>query len=250
MQAWRRTACGVLVGLGLAGGAAAQAIGEGDGRLVTLQGIRSATVAPAGLGYVALALSERADADTADGLASSLSFGTGFGDAARGVGVQLSASLSPAFGGLGESGSLGLKFGHRLATDTPTFVALSLDRLGGWGERADLAPTATLAITTFPKLRVGADAYPLMLTVGVESELGEEDADPVAYAGGGIGLTRNFGASLAWTGRDWTLGTVARVDGLDNWRFTASISDLLDQEDGRRLSVTATYVIQDLWGGR
>ena len=62
----RRTAAVPLL-LALAGPAGAQAIGQGDGKLVTLQGIRSATVAPAGLGFAALALSERADDDPEDG---------------------------------------------------------------------------------------------------------------------------------------------------------------------------------------
>lgn len=248
---WRNAAVASLL-LALADPAGAQAIGEGgDGKLVTLQGIRSATVAPAGLGFVAFALGERTDDDPEDGLASSLSLGAGFGNARGGVGVQVTASLGSPLDGLGDNGSLGLKFGHRFAgAGTPTFVALSLDRLAGWGDREDDDPTATVALTTFPSLALGGDSYPLMLTLGAGTDVRDDGTEPGVYAGAGIGLGRNFGTSLAWTGEDVTLGAVARVPGLDSWRFTASVNDLLDQEEGRRLGVTATYVIDDLWGSR
>lgn len=248
----RSAATALLLLLALAGPAGAQAIGEGgDGKLVTLQGIRSATVAPAGLGFAAFALSGRTDDDPDDGLASSLSLGTGFGDARGGVGVQVTASFGAPLDGLGESGSLGLKFAHRFAgSGRPTFLALSFDRLAGWGDRADLDPTTTVALTTFPRLALGADSYPLMVTLGAGSHIRDDGTEPGLYAGAGIGLTRNFGASLAWTGEDVTVGAVAKVPGLDNWRFTASVLDALDQEDGRRLSITATFVVQDLFGSR
>lgn len=246
-----RRAAAVPLLLALAGPAGAQAIGQGDGKLVTLQGIRSATVAPAGLGFAALALSERADDDPEDGLASSLSFGLGFGDAARDVGVQATVSLSPVFDDFGESGSLGVKFARRLSGGaSPTFVALSADRLAGWGDRSDDDPTATLAVTTFPRLTLGGDTYPVMLTVGAGTGIRDDGNEPGVYAGAGIGLSRNFGASLAWTGEDVTLGAVARIPALDSWRFTASVSDLLDEEEGRRFGVTATYVVQDLFWSR
>ena len=56
-------------------------------------------------------------------------------------------------------------------------------------------------------------------------------------------------ASLAWTGEGVTVGGAFRVPGLDSMRFTASVNDVFDQADSRRITVSATIFVRDLLGG-
>ena len=225
---------------------------EGAGRLVTLQGIRSATVAPAGLAFASLGLTSRRDSlgeffDQADG---SIVLGFGLGDASKTVGVQVSASITSLTDDFGDSGSLSIKAARQITgLAVPTFVGLSLDRLAGWGDGTLIDESASLAVTLFPVARIGGQAYPVMITAGYGDSVLNHHRDPGAYVGAGIGITENFGASFAWTGESVTLGTAFKFDGLDNVRFSASVEDAFDQVDGQRLTVTATYYIDTGFGG-
>jgi hypothetical protein len=222
-----------------------------ESKLVSIQGLRSATVAPGGLAFGALALTSRSQGgggyvEDADG---SLSFGLGLGDASETVGLQLSASLSSLSEGLGDSGSLSVKASREVrGLGVPAYVGLSVDRLAGWGELEGYDPTTSLVATLFPQVEMGGERYPLMLTAGLGSHVRDEQTEPGVFLGAGLGLTPNLGASLAWTGETVTLGTVFRVEGLDQVRFGASVDDLLDQEDRRRLVLTATFFADDLFG--
>ncbi|EYD76429.1 hypothetical protein Rumeso_01987 [Rubellimicrobium mesophilum DSM 19309] len=231
--------------------AAAQSARDDTSKLVSIQGIRSATVAPSGLAYGAVALTNRQqDGDEfVDGPEGSLSFGFGVGDASRTVGLQFSVNLTSLSDGVGESGSLSIKASRRLGgLRVPTYVGLSVDRLAGWGEAEDFDPSTSLAVTMFPRIEVGDESYPLMLTAGVGSDIVDDQSDPGVFLGAGVGLTHNLGASVAWTGETVSLGTVFRVDGLDSMRFGASVDDVFDQEDRRRLVLTATFFVDDLFG--
>lgn len=233
--------------------AAAQSATAAPGKLVSIQGIRSATVAPQGLGFGALAVTSRSqgegDEDFVDDPDGSLSFGFGVGDASETVGLQFSANLTSLSEGVGDSGSLSIKASREVSgLAVPTYVGLSVDRIAGWGEVEGYDPSTALAVTLFPQADFGGERYPLMVTAGLGSHVRNDQADPGVFLGAGIGLTPNFGTSLAWTGETVTLGSVFRIDGLDSARFGASIDDLLDQEDRRRVVLTATFFVEDLFG--
>ena len=225
---------------------------DGAGRLVTLQGIRSATVAPSGLGFASLGLTSRRDSlgdffDEGDG---SIVLGFGFGDASKTVGVQVSASITSLTDDFGDSGSWSIKAARQINSfDVPTFVGLSLDRLAGWGDGTLIDESATLAVTMFPTATIGGQSYPLMISAGYGDSVLNHHRDAGAYVGAGIGITENFGASLAWTGESVTLGTAFKFDGLDNMRFSASVEDAFDQVGGQRLTLSATYYINNVFGG-
>ena len=225
---------------------------EGVNRLVTLQGIRSATVAPAGLAFASLGLTSRRDSlgdffDEADG---SIVLGFGLGDASKTVGVQVAASITSLTDSFGDSGSLSIKAARQInGLEMPTFVGLSLDRLAGWGDGTLVDESATLAVTMFPIAKIGGQSYPLMITAGYGSAVLDHHREPGAYVGAGIGITQNFGASLAWTGESVTIGTAFKFDGLDNLRFSASVEDAFDQVGGQRLTLSATYYFDNVFGG-
>ena len=221
-------------------------------RLVTLQGIKSATVAPNGLAFGALGLSNRRESegaffDSADG---SLILGFGLGNASETVGFQFTANITSLTDNFGDSGSFSVKASRQInGLNTATFVGLSLDSLGAWGDGVLGDETATLMLTVFPTASIGGQTYPLMITAGYGTNVVDRRSEPGAYVGAGIGLTKNFGASLAWTGESVTLGTSFRFDALQNFSFAASIDDAFDQVDGQRLTVSATYYFDDIFGG-
>lgn len=225
---------------------------EGVNRLVTLQGIRSATVAPSGLGFASLGLTSRRDSlgdffDQGDG---SIVLGFGFGDASKTVGVQVSASIISLTNDFGDSGSWSIKAARQInSLAVPTFVGLSLDRLAGWGDGHLIDESATLAVTMFPVANIGGQSYPLMISAGYGNSVLNHHREPGGYVGAGIGITENFGASLAWTGESITIGTAFKFDALDNMRFSASLEDAFDQVGGQRLTLTATYYIHNVFGG-
>lgn len=221
-------------------------------KLVTLQGIRSATVAPNGLAFASLGVTSRRESlgdffDEGDG---SIVLGFGLGDASETIGVQVSASITSLTDDFGDSGSLSIKAARQInGLAVPTFVGLSLDRLAGWGDGTLIDESATLAVTMFPTVNIGGQTYPLMITAGYGNSVLDRKREPGGYVGAGIGLTENFGASFAWTGESVTLGTAFKFDGLDNLRFSASAEDVFDQVGGQRLTLSATYYFDDIFGG-
>jgi len=224
-----------------------------QGKSVTLQGIQSATVAPSGLAFASVAgttfnTQEQRIEDNAD---LSGVFGFGTGNAEEGVGFQFSANITSLFDNFANSGYISLKASHRLAgSRTPTYVGVSLDHLGQWGDYAeDYEPTVTFAVTSFPDVTLGGEMFPLMLTAGAGTHVRTNGTEPGIFFGAGIGLTQNLGASFAWTGESVTLGSGFKFDGLENITFTASVDDVFDQLDSRRITLSATWFTQDLFGG-
>ena len=225
---------------------------EGTSRLVTLQGIKSATVAPSGLAFASLGLATDRGSLTGfpnDGNGT-IVLGFGLGNVRDTVGVQVSANFTSLNEGFGNSGTLSFKLARQInGLDIPSFVGLSLDRLAGWGDTAALDPSATLALTLFPTVQIGGQSYPVMVTAGYGSDILDHHREPGAYVGAGIGITANFGASIAWTGESVTVGTAFKFDALDNVRFSASVEDVFDQVGGQRLTLSATYYFNDIFGG-
>lgn len=225
---------------------------EGANRLVTLQGIKSATVAQSGLAFVSLGLASERNSlsDFPDDLNGTVVLGFGLGNVRDTVGVQVSANFTDLSDGFGNSGTLSVKAARQITgLDVPTFVGLSLDRLAGWGNSAALDTSTTLAVTMFPTAQIGGQSYPLMITAGYGTDILDHRREPGAYVGAGIGITENFGASVAWTGESVTVGTAFAFGALDNVRFSASVEDAFDQVGAQRLTLSATYYFNDIFGG-
>jgi len=224
-----------------------------QGKSVTLQGIQSATVAPSGLAFASVAGTtfntqvQRIE-DNAD---LSGVFGFGTGNAEESVGFQFSANITSLFENFGNSGYISFKASHRIADfQTPTYFGISLDHLGQWGDNAeDYEPTVAFAVTSFPDVTLGGEMFPLMLTAGAGTHIRTNGTEPGIFFGAGIGLTQNLGASMAWTGETVTLGSAFKFDGLESISFSANVDDLFNQQDSRRVTLSATWIIQDLFGG-
>ena len=242
-----------LAGAALAlSGLAVLAAEDDTPRLLTVLGIRSATVAPNHAAFAALAYSNRRNLSGTyvNSPDSSAGIGGVMGDAGTGIGLQFGASFTGLNSGFGNSGHLSLQAGHLLqGSGVPTFVGLSVDRLAGWGAASAIAPAVSAMVTWFPTTRIGATRYPLMLTLGLGDHIRNDGQDPGGFAGIGIGLDPNFGISAAWTGDSVTIGGSYKADALKNWSFSAELDDAFNQNASRRVTISATILLENAFGG-
>lgn len=229
------------VALGLA--LAAQPAAAQERKHLILHGIASGTVAPNGLGFISLSGTNKSPADKTDG---SLAFGLGFGSAEETIGVQVTAQVTSLTDDFGDSGFMQLKLSRRLG-DQPLYFAIQGDHLANWGDSRDIDPSFKVAFSYFTALRTASDAYPVMLTLGGGDKVHDFGREAGVFGGIGIGITPVVGASLAYTGDYWDIGTGFRLG--DDLRLNVSLDDAFDQRDRRRVTVSVTYLLRNLFGG-
>jgi len=243
-----RTALAVLVSLVPLSGAAQAQTGEAASKNLTLLGIPSGTVAPRGLAFGSLSLTDNrvGPGPREDG---SLAFGLGFGSAETGVGVQLTAFITSLTDDFGDSGYFEIKASRRIMDgQSPTYVALTLGG-AGFGDASGRDTSATLALTSFRQIRFSdsGPVYPVMFTLGAGTNERNLERDPAIFGGVGIGVSKNLGLSVAWSGEYVNLGAALRFDDFENFGMTATLHDAFDQEDSRRFDVSFTYFLKDLF---
>ena len=218
---------------------------------LTLLGIESATVAPRGMVFGALTATNRRDGKfrTGDGSAE---FGFGFGSAESGVGFQVGTVITSLTDALGDSGYFTVKASRRvIAGKVPTYLGLSVSHLGNWGNASGVDVAGTLVVTSFANIRFrpGGETFPIMVSLGGGTNTRKTFTHPGVFAGVGIGINRNLGASLAWSGDYFDLGAAFRVDGLPNVMMTAVINDVLDQRNARRVTGSLVWFLPNAFGG-
>ncbi|MFT5615095.1 MAG: hypothetical protein ACI8Q6_002378 [Granulosicoccus sp.] len=220
---------------------------------LTLLSVTSATVAPSGLGFISLSLtSKRVEAArTLDETDGSLAFGIGFGDAIDSVGVQLTAQITSLTDDFGDSGYFALNFSRQVAAGkAPIFIGAEVSSLASWGDAKDNPTSGKVMATWFPTLQFDSGTnIPLMITAGYGSHLKNGFADPAPYFGIGAGFTRNFGASVSWTGDTIDVGTAFLIDGWDNGNVTVEFNDVTNRQDRQRVSVTFNIFRSNLFRG-
>ena len=131
---------GLVVTLALAATAASADDGVAPD-MVTLLGVRSATVAPNGAAFITFGAASRRD--TGAGFVaetdSALGLGYTIGDAGTGIGLQFGVSFTGLSQGLGSSGQFSLKAGHLMrGSRVPTFIGVSVEHLAAWGTSSGL----------------------------------------------------------------------------------------------------------------
>ena len=253
IQTAARSARGIFFGIGcgaliaLAAGAAAQDAPQRS-KNVTLLGVSSATVAPAGLAFVAISGStQRVGPGT--GLDGSMALGFGLGSAEDNVGLQFTSHITSLTDNFGDSGYFELKASRRvIAGDTPTYVGLSVTG-GGFGDASIRDTTASVAVTSLRQFQFSptGPSYPIMFTLGAGTHERNNETDPGVFGGVGIGVNENFGVSASWSGEYLNLGTAFRFENSENFGVSATLFDAFDQEDSRRLGLTFTYFLKDLF---
>ena len=201
----------ILLSCGMASSAWAETMASTRTKNLTLLGISSATVAPAGVGFASLSYTDERTPDNSDEDGSA-AFGFGLGNARTGIGFQFTTHITSLKDDFADAGYLSVKAARQIrGGDMPLFLGAQAEHLAGWGDSSDTDPRGLVALTAF---RSGATAsgevYPQMFTIGVGSDLRNDNTDPGIFLGAGIGLTEIFGTSLAWTGETATLGISVR----------------------------------------
>lgn len=234
-----RIPCALALALLAAVPAAAQ-----ERKHLTLVGVPAATVAPAGTAFASLSGTNRSFNGLVDG---SLALGMGFGNAEETVGVQVTAQITSLTDDFADSGYIQFKLARRLGS-RPIYAGLQVDHLLNWGDSAFVPTSAKAMVTWFGSVQAGGELYPVMATVGVGDRIRNLGQDPGAFAGIGIGLSPVTAVSAAFSGDYFDVGVGLRVD--DRLAVTLTANDVFDMRDRRRLTVSATYSFQNLFGGR
>ena len=219
------------------------AMAQDDGpKHLTLLGIPSATTAPAGLVFGQISHSFDLNSETQERTALSLGFG--FGDADDGFGGQVTA-VGASSSNLYDSFSyFGVKVARRLTSfENPTYVGLLVNRIAATDQLADEDPTASVMLTrvgTFDTPTVPGRT-PYILTLGAGSHLRNESEDAGIFFGAGIGVSKNLGVSAAWSAEKLDLGASLRFDALENVRLSFVLSDALEQQNRRQMTVGLSW---------
>lgn len=215
---------------------------------LTLLSITSATVAPHGLGFASVGLSSKRQG-TIDDWDGSLALGLGLGSAERGLGVQLMANITSLSSDFGDSGYFQVNLSRQVsAGPAPLYLGAEIGGLATWGQANANPVTGKIMATWFPVLETaGGSNYPLMFTVGYGSHQKTNKTDPAPYFGAGIGLTRNIGASAAWTGETLDIGAAFRFNGLDGVTVTTEINDVTDRLGSRRFTINFNFIRANLF---
>jgi len=218
---------------------------------LSLLGIPSATVAPHGVGFVALSGTTHRQGVGRRDLDGSLSFGFGFGDAENAIGFQATAVITSLTRSFGDSGYFALKASRRLVGgETPTYASVSIDHIAGWGDSRNEKIGGTVALSTFSRLTMGAaqESYPVMFTLGAGTNIRNNGNDPGLFFGAGIGLSPNMATSLSWRGDQANLGASFKFDGLDDLGLTVTLDDISNRRGNRKLNVTVSWLFHDMFG--
>jgi hypothetical protein len=250
MTMLRQTICGFASVLLLGVWAVAASAQDRPPLYATLIGVPLATGAPAGMGFVSLSGTTRRNPGST-GADGSAAFGLGFGNADDGVGVQVSAHITSLTDNFGDSGYLALKLSRRIeGAGPPTYIGLTVDHLVPWGDATVRDPGAAIAVTSFSRLQgANGTAYPVILSLGAGTNLTRNQTEPGIFAGLGVGLTPNIGASLALNGDSVELGAAWRPPGVRNMAVVVALSDALDQNNHRRVTLSVSYGLPGLFGG-
>ncbi|MEC7259427.1 MAG: hypothetical protein VXW58_16580 [Pseudomonadota bacterium] len=210
---------------------------------VSIFGIPSGFGVPHGVGFAALAATNRRDRGRTGDWDASFVLGAGFGDAERGVNVTPIldvTSVSPHH--FGESG----KFGLRLARALPysgqwrMSAAVDLDNLLTWGDSRVLSREWSVAVSG---IRAPDDAFgaPVMVSLGYGSGVAARGTDSGAFAGVGVGVSRYASVSLGWFGDEAIAGGSFLVPGRENLQISLGVGDITNRVSGRRVLVALSF---------
>lgn len=241
-------AVALCVGLVAAPGSVSAQSAGGPQKNLTLLGIPSATVAPAGTVFGALSFTNDrvGPGPSNDG---SLALGVGFGSAEDSIGLQFTGHITSLTDSFGDSGYFEVKASRQIAAAAaPTYLSFALSG-AGYGDSSTRDTASTVALTSFREIQFsdGGEAYPLMFTLGAGTNVRDNERSAGVFGGVGIGATRNVGLSAAWSGEYVNLGAAFRFGNLKSFTVNTTLYDAFDQKDSRRLSVAFVYVLPDLF---
>lgn len=214
-------------------------------RIVVLQGVP--TAGGTASGTVFFSVSGTLTRDGRDGVDGSLSFGTAFGDASSFLNTTISANITSANpSDFADSGSLSLKFSRNLPPGAGS-VGVTFDNLAGWGDAEDNKVKVSIAHGSTHRLRLGnGTSMPIAVSVGLASYSSYNDG-VTPFIGIGFGLSDRLSASVSHNGDYLSVGVTTRIPGIENANFSANIVDVLDTRNERRLTLSASFALSDMF---
>jgi hypothetical protein len=210
---------------------------------VSVFGIPSGFGVPHGVGFAALAATNRRDRGRTGDWDASLVLGAGFGDAETGVNITPLldvTSVSPHH--FGESGKFGLRLARHLpgARQWRLSTALDLDNLLTWGDSRVLSREWSVAVSG---LRAPDDSFgaPVMVSLGYGSGVSQRGTEPGGFAGIGIGVSPSGSLGLGWYGDEAIAGGSFVIPRRENVQISLGFGDITNRVSGRRLLVAMSF---------
>jgi hypothetical protein len=194
-------------------------------------GWRQAFIGISGIAYL--------DNDVNDSdIDGSMSFGTGFGDAAETVGFEMSVAIISLTDDFADSGSVGAKF-HKIVPNTNGLgVALGWSNALNWGDAEDAEDTVYAVVSKKFVLRPEAKRqYPLSISLGVGTgtfrtvdDIVDDSNDLNLFGSVGIQVLPKLSLASSWTGSQLNVGI-----GLAPFKFplsaTMGFNDVTEEKD-------------------
>lgn len=214
-------------------------------RPVGIFGIPSGFGVPRGVGFAALALTNRRDRARLGDWDASIALGFGLGDPDNGIGITPTidiTSVSPRH--FGSSGKLGLSLSRSLPFG-PRWrgsAALDLANLVTWGDSTVLDRDWNLAVSAVRPAGAGGD-MPLMISLGYGSGVSDRGTTDGFFAGVGAGLSDSFGVSLGWFGDEAIAGVNVWPGAAKNLQISLGLGDITDRVSGRRFLLAVSIAL-------
>lgn len=210
-------------------------------------GVGGGSVAPRGMAFVsASGTSSNGTDGGSDSFDGSLAVGVGLGDVA-GVSVAVSASINsvnPA--DFGDSGSLALKFGTTLPRSSGSDISLGLSvgGLAGWGDSKDGVVKTSVAASSRDVHYLSDGnrlAYAWSAGFGDKTAAGDTFG---AFGGLAVGMTPNFGVSVAYDGRGIDLGASFLVPDMPGLSLSVTFNDVTDTDTASGVTASLAYSVK------
>lgn len=216
-------------------------------RSAVLQGVATGVTLPSGNAFASVSGTNRREGQ--QGVDGSLAFGLGLGDARKTIGAEIFATITSVHpADFGDSGSLGLKLSRVLPDDLGKgSVGITVENLASWGDVVGEEVKVSLAWTTSGHFTLGSvDSIPVVLNVGIASSTDHHDSW-TPFGAIGIGLFDNYTVSVAHNGDYAIIGASTYLDWNENVSLHGSVMDVFDLRDERRVTLTISYAINDLF---
>jgi hypothetical protein len=217
-------------------------------KLVVAQGAPTANSAPSGVGFAAVSGTFKRDGG--QGIDGSMAFGAGFGNAATTIGGQVAVNLTsvdPA--DFADSGTVSVKLSRNLPPSFGnTSFGVSFDNLIPWGDSGRNKVKASAALTIVKQFDPtgSGDTIPVIFNVGASS-YSQYHSDLTPFVSVGVGLSQYASVSASYNGDYTSVGMNAKLPELKNISFSASVLDVLDTRNQKRMTFSVSYSLKNLF---
>ena len=223
---------------------------------VTMFGADTAFTLPRGDIFVGATIADPRGGIRGSDTDGDLAFGAGFGDPFKSVGFEIDSNITSLTNDFADSGSLTLKASRALLSQ-PNYVvfgAVSAANLGSWGAARVTDKAYNLIFSGVTQIDGYSLIHPLMWTVGygtdsVLSTAGSSRTEQGIFAGLGLGITQNIGASISATENQLNAGVGFKIPGLDDISVSYGINDITDNMERKQQTVSVSYSLTDIFGG-